>query len=206
MIEIRAMQKDDIDAVVELMARAFQQAALYRYLEHDEQKRAALLREVFSLRVPFGFDERDGEVALEGGAIIAAALWSRPDTPMRENLALQEAIARRGAAVSAKWEAFHHALFDSLGKACAAPHWSLAPIAVLPEAWGKGVAGALIRRKLALIDAQGAPCLLGTQDETNTRIYTHYGFKTVSQTVIAEAAAGFPALVSWAMLRDAGGG
>jgi GNAT superfamily N-acetyltransferase len=193
------MTREDIPAVVELMALAFQNAALYRYLEPDGERRAALLRTVFSARLPFGFDGRDGELALSGSGVAGAALWMRPEAAHEENHALEQAVERYGGALYEKWKRFHSLLFESLGAACEQPHWSLAPIAVLPSAQGRGVAGALLRRKLN--DTGGARCLLATQDRVNTGIYARYGFNTVSETVIAAAGASGPELRSWVMLR-----
>jgi predicted N-acetyltransferase YhbS len=201
MIEIRVMQKNDIDAVVELMTRAFQNAALYAYFEPRDKKRTDFLRMLFSHRLPFGFEERDAEVAYDGKKILGAALWTKPGTAPAENHALTEAVRQYDATVFEKWQTFHKILFGSLGSVCPEPHWSLAPIAVIPEFQGKGIAHALFQRKLTQIDAAHDPCLLGTQDEVNTKIYARYGFKIVQETVVPQKEAGASAVTSWAMLR-----
>jgi GNAT superfamily N-acetyltransferase len=62
----------------------------------------------------------------------------------------------------------------------------MGPIAVRPEAQGKGAASALLRKRLAEIDGAGLPCLLGTQDKKNLAIYNHYGFKLVRKDPLVE--------------------
>jgi predicted N-acetyltransferase YhbS len=201
MPEIRTMQKSDIGAVVEVMARAFQNAALYSYFEPRAEKRPEFLRMIFSHRIPFsiasqnGSDGRDADVALVDGKIAGAALWGKPGAASAENPALTEAVKNYDSAVFEKWTGFHDTLFSALSGACPEPHWSLAPVAVVPEAQGAGVGSALIRGKLAEIDASGFPCLLGTQDEVNTKIYARYGFAVALETQVA------PGVRCWAMLR-----
>ena len=200
-IIIRKMERTNIDAVVEVMAKAFQNAALYRYLEEDPQRRARLLRIVFYHRVTFSFDTHDADVAHNEEAIIGAAIWARPDTETRENSALEKALREYGGIIE-KWLCFHEVLFGAFSEAYSKPHWSLAPIAVAPEAQGQGAASALLRHKLVQIGESGAPCLLGTQDEVNTKIYARYGFKLIHKTVAAKGRGGEHDLVCYIMLRE----
>ena len=200
-ITIRPMERRDIDAVADLMARAFQNAALYRYLEADAQRRARLLRLVFQHRVAFSFDTHDADVAYNGETITGAAIWARPDSEMRENHALEKALLEYGGVIE-KWRRFHEVLFGAFSAAYSKPHWSLAPIAVAPEFQGQGAAGALLRHKLARIGESGAPCLLGTQDEVNITIYRRYGFKLIHQVTAAPGADGEHDLVCYIMARE----
>jgi GNAT superfamily N-acetyltransferase len=198
------MERADIDAVIEIMSKAFQNAALYRHLEPDAEKRARFLRLVFRQRLAFSFDTHDAEVAYTMETMSGAAFWARPDSKMRENHALEEAVREYGG-VFEKWRRFHAILFEAFAKAYAKPHWSLGPIAVAPEAWGRGTAGALIRRKLAQIDESRLPCLLGTQDEVNITIYTRYGFRLIYKVVAAKGEDGADDLACSIMLREFGG-
>jgi predicted N-acetyltransferase YhbS len=78
------------------------------------------------------------------------------------------------------------------------PCWSLAPIAVLPEQQGEGIASALIRKKLAEIDALSQPCSLGTRDEVNLAIYARYGFRKVREDALS------PGLTHYTMVQEGG--
>ena len=189
MIEIRKAEHTDIDAIVELMVRAFQDAALYRYFVKDAGKRPGFLRRVFRHRIGFSFDHSLIELVAENGSVAGAAIWSppsAPETPKPVNHELDNVIRGYDAAVYEKWRHFHNILFTSMSRVLPEPHWSLAPVAVLPEAQGRGLAGALLRPKFAEFDVAGTPCLLGTQDEINTKIYAHYGFRIMNEDRIAE--------------------
>ena len=58
-----------------------------------------------------------------------------------------------------------------------------APIAVLPTSRGKGVASALINKKLKEIDEACLPYFLGTQDKENVAIYEKFAFKAEGKTL-----------------------
>ncbi|GMO27901.1 MAG: hypothetical protein Pg6A_15650 [Termitinemataceae bacterium] len=200
-INIRKIERADIDAVIEIMAKAFQNSALYRYLEPDAEKRAQFLRLVFRHRIAFSFDTHEAYAAYNMETMSGAAFWAHPDSKMRENSALEEAV-RECSGIFEKWRRFHEILFEAFSKAYSKPHWSLGPIAVAPEVWGQGTAGALIRHKLAQIDESGLPCLLGTQDEVNIKIYTRYGFRLIHKVIAAKGEEG--ALSCYVMLREFG--
>ena len=201
-LTIRPMERADTGAVVELMARAFQNAALYRYLEPDADKRPAFLRMIFSHRIDFGFESRDADLAVKDGKIIGAVLWGKPGTQAKDNHALNAAVNQYSDEVAEKWQRFHDVLFSGLSAACPEPHWSVAPIAVMPEAQGQGVASALLKNKFIQIDAEGALCLLGTQDKVNTQVYARYNFRIVSEVTAAKGCGGMPDLICYTMLRD----
>ena len=68
MFATRLMEKADIGTVVELMVKAFQNAALCRYFEAYDEKRPAFLRMIFSRRIGFGFDSRNADLATKDGS------------------------------------------------------------------------------------------------------------------------------------------
>jgi ribosomal protein S18 acetylase RimI-like enzyme len=190
---MRKAERADTDALVELMAHAFQEASLYRYLI-DAERRPEFLRTVFRHRIAFNFDNSQIDLAIENDSLVGAAIWL-PPTRGQTNHDLENAVRNYGTEVYEKWQHFHHILFAAMARVLPEPHWSLAPIAVLPEAQGRGVASALLRPKFAEFDLSGAPCLLGTQDEANTRIYARYGFRVASEDQIAAG------LTSYVMVR-----
>lgn len=56
------------------------------------------------------------------------------------------------------------------------PHWYLQNLAVSPEHQGKGIGSALLERGLAIIDGEGLPAYLETQNEKNIKMYEGFGF------------------------------
>ena len=181
------MERAEIDTAAAIFARSFQESALYRYFEPDAEKRRTLLRLAFQHRVECGFDIRDNFLAAIDGNTAGAALWSRPASGLPPNEALTEAVRRYNPAVSEKWRHFHAILFAALDNVCPTPHWSLAPIAVLPEFHRLGIAHTLITTQLAEIDRSCAPCMLATQDSVNIGIYQRYGFTLADSTPITKS-------------------
>jgi ribosomal protein S18 acetylase RimI-like enzyme len=78
-----------------------------------------------------------------------------------------------------------------------APHWYLPWIGVVPEAQGRGIGAALLRRRLRLADAQGMPCYLEATNRRNARLYGRHGFEVLG---IVETP-GYPEII--AMWRPA---
>ena len=77
------------------------------------------------------------------------------------------------------------------------PHWYLHDIATSPDVRGQGIGSALLRRRLALIDAQPAPVFLEATTDASRRLYERYGF-----SVVAEVST-LPETLSYAMIREA---
>ena len=78
-------------------------------------------------------------------------------------------------------------------------HMYLQMIGVDPHHQGKGYAGKLLKPMLTRLDEEKLPCYLETLDEKNVKLYEHFGFKLIDDSVIP----GTP-LTSWAMLRESG--
>jgi len=77
-------------------------------------------------------------------------------------------------------------------------HWFLQTIGIAPQFQGKGYASKLLRPMLSRINEEGLPCYLETLDETNVRLYEHFGFKVIEKSAIPQTK-----LTNWAMLREA---
>ena len=77
------------------------------------------------------------------------------------------------------------------------PHWYLQVIGTDPPHQGKGFAGRLMRRRLAMVDAQKLPAYLESSKETNIPIYRSFGFEVTGEIKIPDG----PTL--WPMWRPA---
>jgi ribosomal protein S18 acetylase RimI-like enzyme len=77
------------------------------------------------------------------------------------------------------------------------PHWYLWAIGVNPTHQGKGVGGKLLTPILSLSSHDGTPCYLETHNEKNIQFYEKHGFKIVNEGKIPKHG-----LRVWAMLRD----
>jgi ribosomal protein S18 acetylase RimI-like enzyme len=58
-------------------------------------------------------------------------------------------------------------------------HWYLDPLGVEPKYQGQGYGGHLMRALLKRVDTESLPIYLYTTNESNVKLYEHYGFKVV---------------------------
>ncbi|MCL2281486.1 MAG: GNAT family N-acetyltransferase [Dehalococcoidia bacterium] len=63
-------------------------------------------------------------------------------------------------------------------------HCYLAVLAVTPEHQGKGMASALVKPMLEILDQDKMSCYVETQNMKNVGMYQHFGFKLVHQTCL----------------------
>jgi ribosomal protein S18 acetylase RimI-like enzyme len=200
-IEMRPMEFADIPEAVSLVSAAFaDSSALYNYLTKDRNERLKMLNAVFNFRIR-GIMEHAAAVdlAVENGKMLGFAAWDRPS---EDKLDVEEVVKHISAALAdwpeetlEKWKRFHRVLFTAFGRV-RQPYWDMGPIAVHPDAQGRGVCSALLRKQLAVIDTEGLPCILGTQDDKNTAIYRRFGFEIVSRDPVSA-----PELFTYIMRR-----
>jgi GNAT superfamily N-acetyltransferase len=190
---IRNLDKTDIDEAVALFTATFQDRPFYRYLAPDPAERTKFLVSNFRSRLENGFGVNEINAAVIDdaidGAIAGIAVWIPPARGMKppeERYGdIKDALQDFSQGLQERFAVFHKALEDGEKRAVKPPFWGLAPIAVLPEHQGKGIASALIRKKLAEIDKSHLPCFLGTQDKVNLTIYARYGFETICQETLS---------------------
>jgi GNAT superfamily N-acetyltransferase len=199
-MEFRLMDKGDFNEVVGLMVRAFFPSTLYTWAAPDEEQRLKILSAMFRYRVRDWLENsREIQLALEDGRIVGSATWLKPRTapPPPGGGPPEEVFRGLDPAVVERWSQFQRIIEAQEGTILPAA-WELAPIAVLPERQGRKIGAALINRKIAFLDAEGLPCYLCTQDRINLGVYERFGFREVSEVLIAE---GGP--VSYTMKREA---
>lgn len=201
-MRIRQFATEDFDAALSVIVAAFQNGSLYKFVAPDASARAEFLEAMFRLRMKFCLKKAEVYVAV-AEKIVGVAVWIPPYVAM-----MQEDMAESGGAevfdkmtpdVRKRWTDFAAELSRLMKKYIQQPFWSLAPIVVLPERQGEGIASLLIRKQLEKIDAQKLPCVLATQDEKNVVIYQRYGFKVVGEDKIPASS-----VINYAMVRPAG--
>lgn len=60
------------------------------------------------------------------------------------------------------------------------PHWYLWTLGVDPRCQGRGIGSALLKHKLAQIDAEGATAYLESSDPRNVPLYERHGFEVLA--------------------------
>jgi len=194
------LNKSDIKAAAEVLTRAFRNYPLLQYGFPDELEREKIASYFF--QYVLSYCVRYGEVYATSPNLEGIAAWLTSDYfPMTfwklirsVSLPVTFGFVRGGGA------RLKHAgdYIDSMHKRLAPfKHWFFQTIGVDPQFQGKGYAGKLIRAMLARIDKEGLPCYLETLDETNVRLYEHFGFRVIEKSVIPETK-----LTNWAMLRE----
>jgi ribosomal protein S18 acetylase RimI-like enzyme len=78
-------------------------------------------------------------------------------------------------------------------------HWYLGTLGVDPELWGRGVGSRLLSAWLRLVDADGTPAYLETDEAANLRFYQRAGFDVVEEIWVV-------GVRIWTMRRPSMGG
>jgi predicted GNAT family N-acyltransferase len=198
-MKFRHLKKEDLHEAVSLFVNVFMGTPFYHYIENNDEERRMFHTTSFYARLTPLVDCKDTDIALVEDKLAGVALWH---PPVEDQLSsgtheeLEKALASFSEGLRKRFFSFLHLLERERDAVIQQPYWSLAPIAVKPELQGKGIAGKMIRSKLAQIDSENLPCFLATQDKVNTVIYSRYGFEIAAETEIA------PGIINYTMLRD----
>ncbi|MDR2194597.1 MAG: GNAT family N-acetyltransferase [Treponema sp.] len=205
-MDIKPMTANDLDDAVSLLAASFHDRPFYRYLAPDAAERRIFLIDNFLQRITQGLGVNETDLAIADGKAVGIAVWSppaasEPDAARHttEARAMEESLSMYSAGLRERFVSFIKTLTKAREQTIRQPFWSLAPIAVLPDARGKGVASALIKKKLKEIDKRSLPCFLGTQDAINVTIYEKFGFQKMREDPISSD------IIHYTMLRSGGG-
>jgi ribosomal protein S18 acetylase RimI-like enzyme len=199
-IEFRMMEEGDFGEITELMVRSFFHSTLYTWIAPDEEERLRILNNMFRYRVRSWLSGAViTELALERGTIVGSATWVPPRDAERSGADQTSPPAGvfegLSPGVVERWLQFQPVI-EAQEKTIPQPCWDLAPIAVSPEAQGRGIGSLLLRRKLREIDGACQAAFLATQDRNNLGIYEHFGFRKIDEIPIVP---GGP--VSFSMFR-----
>ena len=176
-LEIRAANADDLPAIGQSLAGAFEDDPVWQYLVPDRsrwQKRAARY-----FAADAGNRLRHGSVYVNA-AVTGAALWAPPDAwrPSLIDLAREMPTGARlfgirlprALRVLTRMERVHPA----------GPHHYLAVLGTDPAAQGKGIGSALVRHVTDQADCEGLPCYLESSKEQNLAFYARHGFEVTT--------------------------
>jgi GNAT superfamily N-acetyltransferase len=155
-----------------MLARAFAEDPLTRWLHPNPRSRARQARRTFAVRLRQLAPQDEIWTTPEHSG---AALWALPGR-WRDDLAaslrllplLPPLLPRLGriAQVTARIEAAHPRV----------PHFYLSVLGTDPAAQGRGVASALLRPVLDRCDAERLPAYLETSTRRNVAWYARHGF------------------------------
>ena len=187
------------DEIVGVLARAFFDDPLYRWLWPDQERRKRGIVGFITAETRLGARLGRVDVALDhDGRVVGAALWALPG---RYPFAvLPSARAMAGAVRRMGWSATGRLplLKRVDGAHPRQPHWYLITVGVEPEVRGRGVGRTLILATAAQADREGLPIYLETFNPANPPYYRALGFAD-RETVERRRLPTF-----WTMLRPPG--
>jgi ribosomal protein S18 acetylase RimI-like enzyme len=192
-VDVRTATLDDLPAIVDTAARAFEKEAMLRWSFGEDG---------FEDRIRRHFRHYDAENARRGWIRVIAdgagfAVWIPPDA-REEHETIGPAPADAVTEIMGD-HAEHHAAFWGWvdEHQPREPFAYLSHICVAPELQGQGLGTALMRDGLGEADRKGAPAWLETSRPRNVAYYERFGFRTAADE---EAPGGGPRI--WFMRRD----
>lgn len=192
----RRVRADDVPTLVEVLARAFDDDPVPRWLFRGDRRRRRALRRFFGVQLRHVYLDHGEVWTTEDRA--GAALWAPPGTTrpgwrdMVRLLSLAPALARMGGDAP---EALR--LLGAVDRARPrVPHWYLATLGTDPARQGRGVGSSLLQAVLARVDEEGLPTHLESSKERNLPFYGRHGFAVTGEI----RAPGGPTL--WLMWRE----
>lgn len=198
-IEARPGRKADIRELARVLGRAFQDDPVSSWMLPDATARSARLPRLFATLTRHHHLGGGGvEVACDGAAIGAAALWDPPNRwrqSPRAQLAMTPALLR---AFGLRLAVARGAMELMQREHPEEPHWYLAVIGSDTTVRGRGFGQALMRSRLDRVDADHTPAYLESSNPDNVPYYERFGFTVTKEIALPDNG---PTL--WAMWRPA---
>jgi ribosomal protein S18 acetylase RimI-like enzyme len=205
-LAIGPLEASQIDSAAAVLARAFFDYPIWRWMLPDEGRRHELMPWFMAIAVRAGL--RHGEAYAAGDPIAGVAIW---ELPGRVDADLDDSAAREGDEatyddVSVRFGEYAMSRFEAMIETQrpirqrligGAPTWYLPWLGVDPAAQRTGVGRALLGDMFSRMDASKTACLLETENEINVAYYEGHGFRVVASGRLPLDGPGF-----WTMLRD----
>jgi GNAT superfamily N-acetyltransferase len=189
-----AAQAEDAAAV---LARAFFDDPLWRWIEPDDARRPSSLRWLMAVSVRYA--HLFGEAYVTDG-VRGAALWHPPgaadEDPDGTRTGYADAAEQMGAAALARFELMVAYQGDLQARDMPKPHWGVSWIGVDPGARRRGAGSALMAPVLRRADEDGVPCYLETENVVNLPFYRKNGFEVLREDEVPEGGPRF-----WTLAR-----
>ncbi len=169
-----------------LLARAFQDDPLMVYVLPNAQRRRRLLPVLF--RIVVGYCLRYGVIYSTPGleAVICCLPPGQTTTIGRlARVSLSGPPFQLGLTGLRRFLRASSASDQAHKQAAPGAHWYIWALGVDPACQGHGFGGQLVQTVLRQARAQGLPCYLDTENPRNVPFYGQFGFRQVSETLIA---------------------
>jgi ribosomal protein S18 acetylase RimI-like enzyme len=198
-VTIRSARAEEVPAVGELIAVAFDDLAANAYLVPPPADRVPVMAGFFALLTEVAAEHGRIDVVDGPSGLAGTAVWFDYTAEMPEPAGYDPRLAALAGPYRAHFDALDH-LFAAHHPHPA--HWHLAFLAVHPASQRAGLGGALMRRTHHDLDRSGVPAYLEATNEDNIRLYRRHGYADMVPFEI-NLPDGAPFFRMW---RDPGGG
>ncbi len=194
-VEVRSVNNEDTPQLTDVLARAFYNDPVMRWVTREDSKRLGALHDLYEFCI-----ESDLKWGWETTTIDlnACAIWTPPESmherepPLWLLNMLPRYIRWCGFNKLRRWFRFLELCEDKRPKT---PHYYLDFIGVHPDKQGQGYASALLRHTLAKIDEFGGVAYLESSNPRNNPLYQRNGFEVTDEVQLLNG----PKM--WCMLR-----
>lgn len=196
----RPLAADQLDAAAAAYTRAFMDDPFSVWITPDPVRREHDLPLFFRMAMRYAM-RFGGRVEVSDGRPGAVATWLAPAHPLPTNLGMLRTgllglLWAGGWSGAGRFFTFGEQLEGLHARDVNQPHWYLWLLAVDPPFQGKGLGGALLRRRLQEADRGALPCYLETAKESNVSLYQRFGFGVLREQRLGKDGPRF-----WTMLR-----
>jgi GNAT superfamily N-acetyltransferase len=172
----------DVRPQSKVLARAFYDDPVMKYMLPDDGARAKALPPMFSTLTRNHFISRGGsEVASRGGTIGAATLWDPPGqrrSSRWEELRMMPVLAWHFRARAEQTKTLGKLMEEAHPEE---PHWYLMVIGSDPTVRGAGFGQALMHSRLDRCDGERAPAYLEASEASLVPYYSRFGFEQIGE-------------------------
>jgi len=184
-IAVRTACRRDVRELSRVLGRAFSDDPVMRWLLSGGDRQALSVRLFFATLARHHYLSRGGvQVAVRGGAIGGATMWSPPrrwresrTEELRMLPGMLLTFGRRMPVVKEMFDLMAHHHPEE-------PHWYLGFIGSDPTARGAGFGRALMDSGLERCDAEHAPAFLESSNPVNVPYYERFGFEAIGELAI----------------------
>lgn len=198
-VDVRKARTDDVDGIVDVLARAFDDDPVFEWFLRDDAGRGDAFRRFFEIAARQLTLPHDEVYLAAGGA--GAALWAPPGTwELGEDQI--EALLPDLAAIFGprKLERSLSGMELMDRRHPGEPHFYLFLLGVEPALHSQGIGSALLRAVLRRCDEQGLPAYLEATSPRNRALYERHGFAVTDVLTLPD---GPPVWFMWRTPSDA---
>ena len=200
-VEVVPLQFAQIRVTAEVLARAFDDSPIMRYLLPKERARTIGMRAFFIAGLVDAHKHGEAWGAIVDGEIVGAGVWlppgSYPPNSRRQTRQLFHLLTVAPVAMGSLFKSLKY-LRAVEAEHPKAEHWYLETLGVDPAHQGRGYGNRLLDAVLSRTDEAGFPTYLETDKERNLAYYARHRFAETGKIIPMEGAP-----PTWTMWRDA---